>query len=277
MKFKKSVISMFLVCTLIFSAMGSASASAFHGGLSVGVSSTNVKVGDTVTIDVTALNDGITDWENVKIYIPIPAGLQFESFVVPDRNIKDYTSSTGVWNVIQMKWSGRGHEKEIIITTKVLPEAAGKTLPVTASFISLRSVASNGTSVDEVAIGKAPPAFHTPSIVVSGTYTPPKNDTKPTKDTSGDGPGLGSGSGSGIGSGSGSGIGSGSGSGIGSGNMTAANGNNLLTGGGGGNGKAYQVYKNPKKTQDPLAIYVIAILLIIGLLALGYFYGIKKE
>ena len=264
MKFKKSVISMFLVCTLIFSAMGSASASAFHGGLSVGVSSTNVKVGDTVTIDVTALNDGITDWENVKIYIPIPAGLQFESFVVPDRNIKDYTSSTGVWNVIQMKWSGRGHEKEIIITTKVLPEAAGKTLPVTASFISLRSVASNGTSVDEVAIGKAPPAFHTPSIVVSGTYTPPKNDTndtKPTKDPSGDGPGLGSGSGSGIGSG----------------NMTAANGNNLLTGGGGGNGKAYQVYKNPKKTQDPLDIYIIAILLIIGLLALGYFYGIKKE
>lgn len=271
MKFKKSVISMFLVCTLVFSIMGSASAT--YGALSVEISPSNANVGDTVTIYVSVENDDIKDWENVKLYVPIPEGLQFESFVVPDKTVQDYSSSTGVWNAIQMKWTGRGHQKELIITTKVLPEAAGKKLTARASFISLTSVALNGTTLDEVASSGAPHAFNLPSVMISGNYIPPKNDTNDTKndtkDPPGDGPGLGTGNGAGLGSGSGNGVGYG--------NMTAANGNNLLTGGGGGNGKAYQVYKNPKKTQDPLAIYIIAILLIIGLLALGYFYGIKKE
>lgn len=71
------------------------------------------------------------------IKVPIPSGLKYVSHVVPDRTMQDYTQSTGIWNVFQMRAAERGHLKTLIITTKVLPSAEGKVLTVDPSFQSL--------------------------------------------------------------------------------------------------------------------------------------------
>jgi PKD repeat protein len=46
--------------------------------------------------------------------------------------------------------------------------------------------------------------------------------------------------------------------------------------GGGGNGKAYEI-EVPQAQNDPLTPYILAVLLIIGLILIGYFYGIKNR
>jgi hypothetical protein len=187
MKFVKPIILMFLVCALI-STIGSVSATPYidsqgywvyppgniipqyHGSLTVDLqlnSSYNdglAHVGDTVYIYVHPHNTGLSDWKNVVIYAPIPEGLEYESWVMPDRTLQDYDPSTGIWNVDQMLAAGRGSDKELIITCKILPEAAGKTIVIPAgtvkftSLISVYPTATNSMSrlVDVVASGQAP-------------------------------------------------------------------------------------------------------------------------
>lgn len=62
-------------------------------------------------------------------------------------------------------------------------------------------------------------------------------------------------------------------------NLTASSENNPLSNlqkGGGGNNKAYEI-EVPPTQNDPFSLYILAALLIIGLIAIGYFYGIKNK
>jgi uncharacterized repeat protein (TIGR01451 family) len=194
MKLKKSIIPIVLAIFLIVLAMGPVFAypPSFAGDLSVDASPTTVHVNDTVTLTVTAENSGLGDWENVMIYAPIPAGLQYVSYVIPSRTIP-YNPSMGIWNLQQLNWNGRGHSKELIITTRVLPEAAGKTLRFTSRFTSLIFVDMNGNHTDMVANGWAPTTTRTVNINVL-----PANDTGLSDGTMGSGNGTGSSSENGI-------------------------------------------------------------------------------
>ncbi|MBP2046998.1 chitobiase/beta-hexosaminidase C-terminal domain-containing protein [Methanobacterium aggregans] len=104
---------------------------------------TTANVGDTVSITVTAINNGFFDWSPVKVYVPLPDGLQFMSFVVPDKTLQEYDPTTGIWDLNTLNHDERGHQKSLIITAKVLPEAAGKELVATAKFDKLVMEGSN--------------------------------------------------------------------------------------------------------------------------------------
>gem|GEM_PF-5487411 len=56
----------------------------YSGSLIVRTSEATAQVGDTVQILVTITNNGLVDWNPVSLYIPVPNGTQFVSFVVPD-------------------------------------------------------------------------------------------------------------------------------------------------------------------------------------------------
>jgi uncharacterized repeat protein (TIGR01451 family) len=300
MKLIKSVIPIIptlLALFFIFSTMGAISADGegndtpivlpidpttlFNGYLTVSVNPQVANVGDTVTITVTATNNGLVDWCPLKIYMPVPDGLQYMSFVVPDRNLQNYNPSTGIWDVYRMRCIERGQQKTAILTAKVLPAAAGKNIKATARFDTLVLEGYGIHMENRVAAARA----DTLTILS-------KNDTD-----NGNGNGTGNGTGNGAGNGTGNGNGNGTGSGadlidtLGNaelasaiGNLTASDKNNplqnLQTGGGGGSGnkKANEVNVTTPQAQDNTpAMYILAVLLIIGLLAAGYFYGIKRE
>jgi conserved repeat domain len=256
--------------------------------LYVSFNQSTAHVGDTVTVTVTADNDGLVDWCPLEIYAPIPSGLQFLSFVIPDKNLQNYDYTTGIWNVYRMKHTARGQLKTLIITTKVKSGTEGKKITATAGF---QTLIAEGYGVDVIALGIAPKPKSDTLTVLS------KNSTE---NGNGNGKGNGTGSGNGNGDGTGSGNGNGDGNSNGNdiadilgnaqiadaiGNLTESEKNNplqnLQTGGGGGSGKnqkAYEVTMN--NTQIPtnsLGMYILAILLLIGLLAAGYFYGIKRD
>jgi uncharacterized repeat protein (TIGR01451 family) len=62
----------------------------FSGSLSLATSETTAHVNDTVQIYVTLTNTGLVKWNHLSIYIPLPNGTQFVSFIVPDRNLQNY-------------------------------------------------------------------------------------------------------------------------------------------------------------------------------------------
>ncbi|WP_321423204.1 NosD domain-containing protein [uncultured Methanobacterium sp.] len=100
-----------------------------------------VNPGDTVYIHINPVNTGSSDWENVTIYAPIPAGLQYISTTAPDR-LMGYDPLTGIWTIGEMLANGRSSDKSLIIACKVLPDASG---PITllegsVKFLSLVSV-----------------------------------------------------------------------------------------------------------------------------------------
>ncbi|MTK63402.1 MAG: hypothetical protein F8N15_02425 [Methanobacterium sp.] len=109
----------------------------FSGTLSLATSKTTVDAEDTVDIMVTLTNTGLINWSPVSVYIPIPNGTEFVSFVVPDRNLQNYDPSSNLWNLNVMEYMPRGSQKTAILTVKVLPEAAGKTLSVIAQVNQL--------------------------------------------------------------------------------------------------------------------------------------------
>lgn len=140
----------------------------FDGSLNVNMNATTAKVGDNVAINVIITNTGLCDWENVELYMPIPSGLEFESFAVPGITVGDYNPITGLWNVNQMSIIGRGSEKEGIITCKVLPEAANNNITInagTVKFISLTSI-FNGTQYNIVALNMSPVDLRTSLLEV---------------------------------------------------------------------------------------------------------------
>lgn len=215
-----------------------------------------VHVGDTFTITVSAENDGFGDWENVYLSAPLPKGLQYISHVMPDITNQNYNPSTGIWEIDQMKWTGRGHHKSMIVTVKALPEAAGETLSFKSRFTSLIFVdGSNYNRTDMVANGWAPYGSTINIKVLS--KTPDGNRTENRTENRTD-PGIGPGIGPGNGNGDK--------------NLVTALGNNQLQAGGGG-GKAYEV----TKAQNSSSMYLLALLLIVAMIVVGYFYGIRKE
>ena len=107
------------------------------GSLTVTLNPTTLHVNDTVQIIIKAQNDGMVDWGNLKIYAPIPTGLEFLSFEAKGLTMQNYDPTTGIWDVYQMRDYNRGSVKTGIITAKVLPSAAGKTITATAKFNSL--------------------------------------------------------------------------------------------------------------------------------------------
>ena len=246
----------------------------FSGSISEEFSQSTAHVGDTVTLTITASNDGLVDWDPVVVSAPIPAGLEFISFIVPDRTVQDYDTGSGIWNIIQMKSTERGHLKYIIITTKVLPSAEGQTLVAHANY---------NTLVLE------PYGVHAENMV-SGTSA--------TLTVLGGNNGNGNGIGSGNGNGNGNGTGNGNGNGTGNGNalinnpgnsqlasaisnLTTSKNNPLLdsqTGGGGGNGKANIVSTVPPETKNvPPVSYIFVIIILVGLVIVGYIYGIRSK
>lgn len=277
MKLKKFSIAL-LGLILLLSLIGSASAA----GLTAELDPRTAQVGDTVTLTVTANNDGLYDWYPVIIRVTHSSGLEFQSFIVPDKTLQNYDESTGIWNVNRMRHEERGLLKTLVITYKVMPSAAGKTLTASARFKTLQIEATGDDITNNY------PAARTDSLTVSSS-----NGNTGHGNGTGNGTGTGNGSGSGNGNGTGSGNGNGNGNGnslidasgnsklaSAIGNMTSSNKNsplkNLQGGGGGGSGKAYEVTTTPQKT-NPDYLYILVALLLIGLILAGYFYGVRRE
>lgn len=331
MKAMKLIIQLLLMFVLVFSIM----APSFAAAIYVEVNPTTAKVGDTVTITVTVNNDYIVDLCPVTVYAPIPEGLQYMSHVVPDKTRQDYDPGSGIWDVNRMRHEERGLLKTLIITTKVMPSAAGKTLTTTARFDRL-VIESTGTDITNRQPPARPDVLNIDPLEVLGpvasfTATPTTGnaplmvqftDTSSNYPTSwlwdfGDNststeqnpihnynmkgnytvkltvsnsagsnsvtktdyiavttgtPGPGNND-TGIGplSGSGNDL-------MNSLRNFTASGDPLsdLQKGGGGNGKAYEI-EVPQAENSPLTPYILAVLLIIGLIAIGYFYGIENR
>ncbi len=109
----------------------------YSGSLSLGTSEATAHVRDTVQILVTITNTGLVDWCPVSVYLPVPNGTKFVSFVVPDKYLQNYDPASDVWDIYRMRYVERGQQRTGILTVEVLPEAAGKTLSVMAKFNQL--------------------------------------------------------------------------------------------------------------------------------------------
>jgi len=286
MKYIELLIPAVLLLVMI-SSTGMVFASSFSGYISVEFDKTTASVGDTVTMTVTASNEGLDSWYPVKIYAPIPSGMQYISHTVPDKTLQNYDPSTGIWDVNRMRHDERGHLKTLIITLKVLPEAAGEPLTGTATFDTLMI---EGTGENLVAAG-LPPVRNT---IVTIEPEPEEDE----EDESGNGAGSGSGNGTGNGTGSGSGTGAGNGSSTGfdaltlsgmvqnsnlisnsTGLGTGPNSLDMQSGGGGGNGKTYEVFNSTSDSEtDPKdLVYGFVALVLVALIFLGYLYGTKRK
>jgi PKD repeat protein len=345
MRIVKSFIPIVLLLFIAFSAMGSAFAE-----LSVEMEpKTNLHVGDTVTITVSASNDMIFDWYPVQVYVPIPNGLQYVSHVVPDRVLQNYDPSSGIWDVNRMRHDERGHLKTLIINCKILPSAAGERIIAKAKFQQV-VIELNGRDItadqaparddisDPVALLSPPGAGFTAYPPTGASpLTVDFTDTSSNYPTSwqwnfGDGTTSklqnpqhtytesgkytvsltvtnSAGSDSEVKSsyitvtGGGTGTnGTGGGNGTGNGgynqnglitsfgntkvqaalqNFTAGGSNDPLLNqrkeGGGNNGKTYEVTKDSSQNLGQMTNYLLAVLLIVALLLIGYFYGIRRK
>jgi uncharacterized repeat protein (TIGR01451 family) len=262
MKYMKLLISTVVLAVMISSSIGVVFASSFSGYLSVEFDKTTANVGDTVTMTVTASNEGLDSWYPVKIYAPIPSGMQYVSHVVPDKTLQNYNPGSGIWDVNRMRHDERGHLKTLIITLKVLPEAAGETI---RGYTSFQTLMIEGTGKDLLASGEVPNS-RTATINIEAESEPEDLPEDPPVPAGGPG----NGPGDGIGNGSGSGVGRGCGVGL-----------DLLTrtgGGGGNNGQAYEVFNSTDPTEDPQnTLYGLAALLLMALIFLGYLYGAQKK
>ena len=274
MKLKKFTIAL-LGLILLLSLIGSASAAP----LTAEFEPKTAQVGDTVTLTITASNENeLYDWYPVIIAVTHSSGLEFLSFTIPDKTLQNYDESSGIWNVNRMRHDERGHLKTLIITYKVMPSAANKTLAASARFTRLKIEATGDDITNNY------PAARADSLTVSSS-----------NGNTGHGNGTGTGTGSGTGNGNGTGSGNGNGNGNGNslfdasgnsklasaiGNLTSSNKDNPLKnlqgGGGGGSGKAYEVTTTPQKT-NPDYLYILVALLLIGLILAGYFYGVRRE
>ncbi|MTK64047.1 MAG: DUF11 domain-containing protein [Methanobacterium sp.] len=247
----------------------------FSYGLAIN-SPTTAQVNDTVQIVVTATNMGLVDWCPVLIYMPLPPDTQFVSLVVPDRNMQNYDPSTGIWNVYRMRHIERGQQKTAILTVKILDSAAGKKLTAITRFNQL-VLEGYGVDVTDQTFARSTsinvkPLGGGPGNGGNTSGDTPGNDsgTNPNENDNGNGqdpvtvPGL---------------------NGNILGNSTMSSDNipikSLQSGGaGGGNGnpqKSFEINQIPPISKDNMPSYLIAVLLIIGMIVAGYYYGMKKE
>ncbi len=244
----------------------------FSYGLNINAPET-AKVNDTIQIMVTATNTGLVDWCPLKIYMPLPPNTQFVSFVVPDRNLQNYNPSTGIWDVYRMRYIERGQQKTAILTVKILDSAAGKKLPVVTRFNQL-VLEGYGIDVTDLTFARSASIYVKPldsGPGKDGNTTGNTNGKDPTGNETENGPNHikipGDKFNSNIIQ-----------------NLTPSSDNNpsksLQSGGASGgneNPKAYEIDQVPPISKDDLPSYLIAVLLIIGMIVAGYYYGMKKE
>ncbi len=280
-----------LVLFTIFLTIGSAFAGATIG---VKFDKGTVHVNDTINLIITITNPGPDDLSNVAIYAPFPNGLNLMSFSTGTTK-NNYNIDSGIWQVDYLRLSSRGGGvKTLTITAMVGPELAGKTVKATADYISVSSgdppIPLNGLSgssttlkvLDNNTINSTNNS--TNNSTGNETNNNTDNITNNVTDNSKN-------------------------------NITANDTNNSLiknnsinlqninttksaltqtlsnnnTNGTniGKNGqilpntnpsyqKAYEVYSNPNTENSPLMVYVVGLLAIMGLVAIGYFYGVKK-
>lgn len=133
MRRSKIMISVLLSLILFFSTTGTAFAGA---EISVEFNTNTANVGDQLYLIVNITNTGPGDLSNILVSTPIPAGLKFlNSSTGTQKN--NYNSTTGIWDVGNLKLSSQGGgKKSLNITIEVLPEAAGKTIIVNASYLN---------------------------------------------------------------------------------------------------------------------------------------------
>jgi hypothetical protein len=248
----------------------------FAYGLSVSAPDT-ANVNDTIQIIVTPTNMGLVDWCPLKIYIPVPPNTQFVSFVVPGRNLQNYNPSTGIWDVYRMRHIERGQQKTAILTVKILDSAAGKTLPVVTNFKQLvlegygvdvtDQTFARSTSIHVKPLGGGPGKDGNKTGNETGDHT----GTTPNGDGNGNGPDHVTVPGNTL-------------NGNILQNLTQSSDNSpsksLQSGGAGGgneNPKAYEIDQVSPISKDDLPSYLIAVILITGMIVAGYYYGMKKE
>ena len=127
----------------------------FHVGLlaelTVDVSADDVTpdVGDTVTLTVTAKNEGPSAGNDTKVTMELPAGLTYVSSQ-PDAGTS-YDSGTGVWSLDNMAAPANKDNPTtatLTITATVDDNARGKPLEVTATISASETI--DGTTVDEL-------------------------------------------------------------------------------------------------------------------------------
>jgi hypothetical protein len=250
----------------------------YCGLLSVSVSQSTVHVNDTVQISVTAENNGLVDWCPLKIYMPVPSDTQFVSFVVPDKNLQNYNPTTGIWDVYRMRHSERGREKTAILTVKILDSAAGKTLPVVSNFNQL---VLEGYGVDYT--GNVPAARSTSITVlpINNGTVPPGDDNQTNSSKDGTKTGIGDDNTNDNGQSPTTMAGNKVNSNILT-NLTSSTDKSLSKslesgGSGGGDAKAFQIDQVSPISKDDKVSYLIVVILMIGMIVAGYYYGIKKE
>ena len=105
----------------------------------------------------------------------------------------------------QVKWTGRGHHKYMILTVKALPESAGKTLSFSSRFTSLIFVDAYGnhTRTDMVANGWAPTGNTVNIKVLPADIGPSDGPNTVSGNGNGNGTGTVSGNGTNVGDGNG--------------------------------------------------------------------------
>ncbi len=136
----KIILAMAATFLLVFATAGSAFAGA---DISVSFDKSTANVGDQVIMIVTLTNTGPGDLTNINVSAPIPAGMKFMTATTgTTKNL--YNSSTGIWQVDNLKLSSKeGGKKTLNITMEVLPELAGKTITANATYLSVTD--SSGT------------------------------------------------------------------------------------------------------------------------------------
>lgn len=132
------IFKLMLIIVMSFLLIASTMGSAFAGAnIEVSFNTTTANVGDPITMFVVITNTGPGDLSGVTVSAPLPAGLMFmTSATGTTKNL--YDSSTGVWQVDNLRLSSKnGGKKTLTITAEIQPAASGKTLKATAAYLSV--------------------------------------------------------------------------------------------------------------------------------------------
>jgi uncharacterized repeat protein (TIGR01451 family) len=93
------------------------------------VDKSTVNVGDPVTFTVTLSNTGSTNYSNVNLVVPLPAGLQYVSHTGQGT----YNSGNGTWNVGNLK---SGVTKQLTITVQAQDTLQDQLVELVASLLN---------------------------------------------------------------------------------------------------------------------------------------------
>lgn len=264
----RSIILATITIALFFSVFGTAFAEDYPGAsISVTVDKRTVNVGDTVYMTVTATNTGVNcTLTNVVVYISKGELKVLSASYSGDNPSKGYQSASSSWPLGNIRPGKKvGPYKTLVLGLQIPPEAAGKTITLSARFkLPLNFYYDNlGTNYQN---------FYPSVSADSATIT---------VNPSGQGTGTGTGGG---------------GTSAGPGAASPGNTNTLsgaaqivqqadsdgigdgLAGSDDSGGKAYEVYENLTENQEEASpySYLAGILLIVALVIGGYFYGIRR-